>query len=81
MTTESRQQQVDLLQRSARHLAKSEKGRDALRRVVDWLEASGLSLDQTNQECIRDLLDAAWGGMAGTAREVMHDALEEPRSR
>jgi len=60
---------------AARHLAKSEKGRDALRRVVDWLEASGLSLDYVNQDAILTLLDAAWNGYAGTVREAMHEAL------
>lgn len=63
------------LSHEARQLAKSEKGQDALRRVVDWLENSGLSLDHRNQEAILALLDAAWNGYAGTVRDVMHEAL------
>lgn len=59
----------------AQQLAKSEKGRDALRRCVDWLEASGLSLDNRNQVAILRLLEAAWGEWAGTTRDVMHQAL------
>jgi hypothetical protein len=75
MTAESRQQQVDGLRRAAQHLAKTDKGRDALRRVVDWLEASALSLDDMNKTAILLLLEGAWEGMAGTARELMHEAL------
>jgi hypothetical protein len=60
---------------AARHLAESEKGRDALRRVLDWLEASGLSLDGQNQEAILELQRIAWEGWAGTVREAMHEAL------
>lgn len=66
------------LREAAEHLAKSDKGRDALRRVLDWLENSGLSLDSVNQDAILLLLDAAWNGWAGSAREVMHDALATP---
>jgi hypothetical protein len=62
---------------AAEHLAKSDKGRDALCRLVDWLENSGLSLDETNQGCVVTLLQTAWGGMAGTTREAMHEALGE----
>lgn len=60
---------------AASHLSKTDKGVDALRRVLDWLEASGLSLDQQNQEAILDLLDGAWGSYAGTVRDAMHEAL------
>jgi hypothetical protein len=60
---------------AAQHLAKSEKGRDALRRVLDWLENSGLSLDGNNQQAILLLLEWAWEGKAGTVREAMHEAL------
>ena len=60
---------------AARHLAKSENGRDALRRVLDWLEASGLSLDGQNQEAILELQRLAWEGWAGTVRDAMHQAL------
>jgi hypothetical protein len=60
---------------AAQHLARSEKGRDALRRVIDWLEASGLSLDAQNQNAILELQRMAWEGWAGTVRDAMHDAL------
>jgi hypothetical protein len=66
---------ADPLHAAAQQLAKSDKGRDALRRVLDWLEASGLSLDGQNQQAILLLLEWAWEGKAGTVREVMHEAL------
>lgn len=59
----------------AKHLSRSDKGRDALERVLDWLESSGLSLDGRNQQAILTLLENAWGGYAGTVRDVMHEAL------
>jgi hypothetical protein len=60
---------------AARHLAKSDKGRKALRAVVDWLEDSGLSLDGQNQNAILELQRLAWEGWAGTVRDAMHEAL------
>lgn len=63
------------LRTAAQHLAKSDRGRDALRHVLEWLEASGLSLDERNQRAILTLLESAWGGWAGTARDAMHEAL------
>jgi hypothetical protein len=72
----------DLLEESigfaARHLAKSDKGRDALRRVLDWLESSGLSLDGQNQNAILELQRLAFEGWAGTVRDAMHAALAAP---
>lgn len=61
--------------RVAQHLATSDKGRDALERVLAWLENSGLSLDHVNQESVLLLLEGAWGGKAGTVRDAMHQAL------
>lgn len=63
------------LMHAARQLAESTRGRDALRRVVDWLEESGLGLDQNNQQATLTLLEHAWAGYAGTVRDVMHEVL------
>lgn len=68
-------QRTSPLPAAAQQLAKSDKGRDALRRVLEWLEAGGLSLDGQNQQAILLLLEHAWGGKAGTVRDVMHEAL------
>lgn len=74
----NRERDVFYLRHIAVHLATTDKGRDALRRVLDWLESSGLSLDSDNQQGILLLLDAAWGDYAGTVRDLMREALREP---
>ena len=65
------------IRNAARQLAESEKGREALGCLLNWLErSSGLSLDGRNQEAVLLLLQAAWGGYAGTVRDAMHAAVE-----
>jgi len=71
---------VGELQAAAQQLVKSDKGRDAMRRVLDWLENSGLGLDVHNQVAILTLLAGAWGSYAGTTREIMHEALDSVSS-
>lgn len=63
------------LRADAQHLATSDRGLDALHRVLEWLEISGLGLDRRNQNAILTLLTNAWGGYAGTVRDVMHEVL------
>ena len=60
---------------AANQLANSRVGRNALRTVLDWLDADGLSLDGDNQAALLTLLDGAWGAYAGTARDAMREAL------
>ena len=67
---------LDDLTDAAQHLATSKKGRDALRRVRDWLRASGLSLDMQNKEAVFTLLDGAWGAYAGSALDAIDEALD-----
>ncbi len=62
---------------AANHLALSDKGRNAMRHVLVWLDEDGLSLDFTNKEAVLTLLNGAWGKYAGTARDAMRDALED----
>lgn len=59
-------------------LAGSEKGREALRVQLAWLEDSGLSLDSMNQRAVLTLLVATWTGKAGMVREAIHAELEQP---
>lgn len=66
---------AEVLREAAEQLSRSDNGRDALRRVLDWLDNSGLSLDHHNQKAVRTLLEGAWGSYAGTTRDVMHEAL------
>jgi hypothetical protein len=61
---------------AAQRLSKTDKGRDALRRLLDWMEeGGGLSLDGRSKSDVALLLQGAWGEFAGTAREEMHAAL------
>lgn len=60
---------------AAHHLSLTEKGRSALRHVLDWLDADGLSLDGVNKESIMTLLTGAFGEYPGTARDAMREAL------
>ena len=62
------------LQAAVDQLAKSERGRNAIRRLLDWLDADGLALDAPNQRAAITLLLAAWGPFPGTARDLMREA-------
>lgn len=57
-------------------LDKTSRGRQAMRYLLAWLDDSGLGLDAIGQEAVLELLDGAWGGFAGTARDVMREYVE-----
>lgn len=77
MTTPITQTVDDNIQAAAERLAMSERGREALRWMLEWITETGvLGLDQRNKEACATLLVAAWGSRPGTAREAMADALE-----
>lgn len=65
------------MKHGAEKLSRSEHGRSAMKHVLAWLDDDGLSLDSNNQNAILMLLRAAWGGYAGTARDVMREAVGE----
>ena len=60
-------------------LNQSDTGRHTLRKVVDWLDGSGVSLDQDNQEAILFLIRAVFGPLTMTARDIMRDTLERTK--
>lgn len=64
-----------LMQESAARLSRSPVGRNAMRHVLEWLDEDGLLLDFQNREDLLRLLQMAWGSYAGTARDVMHAAM------
>lgn len=64
------------IQDAVAQLAKSRKGRNAMRHVLAWLDDDGLALDEQNQEAISVLLQAAWSGLAGSSRDAMRAALD-----
>lgn len=57
-------------------LAKSQRGRNALRRLLEWLDDDGLGLDQHNQEAVYQVLAAAWCA-PGSTRDLMREAIAE----
>jgi len=61
---------------AAQHLAKSAKGRDALRAILKWLDDSGIGLDHENKKAVFTLMFGAFGKFPGTARDAMRDALD-----
>ena len=63
------------LTRSAQRLADSPAGHTALRRLELLLD--GPALDGANQNAVTTLLVAAWGPMAGTARDAIRTAIGE----
>lgn len=66
------------VEEAADQLAQSHRGRNALTKLLDWLEDDGLGLDASNQAAIYVVLQAAWGKYSGTTREIMRDAIAAP---
>lgn len=53
-------------------LRRSHQGREALGVLNTWLNrGSGCNLDAANQEAVAVLLDAAWGGFAGSVTDAL----------
>jgi ribosomal protein L37AE/L43A len=68
---------IDDMYDAAAQLRKSSKGTHALRALLRWLDADGLSLDQMNRLAVFTLLEGAWGPFAGSARDAMREVLGE----
>ena len=64
---------------AARQLAKNERGRAALSRLLTLLEGEDMDLDLLNQRAFLALLGGAWTGQAGVACDSIRDALRETR--
>ena len=62
---------IEDLENAAGALARSSKGKRALRDLLALLDNGGVCLDLENQANVRTLLEGAWGEFAGTSREVM----------
>jgi hypothetical protein len=60
---------------AAERLKGSFRGRNAMRRLLEWLDDDGLGLDAANQEAVFALLDAAWGPKCGSTMDAMREAL------
>ena len=62
---------VEDLERAVVQLNRSEKGKQAMRDLLAFLENGGISLDAENQLHFLCLLSGAWGNYAGTALEAL----------
>lgn len=65
------------------NLNRSDKGRQAMRDLLAFLENGGISLDADNQLHVARLLTGAWGSYAGTTLEALRgrvrpESEEEP---
>lgn len=76
-TAELKWQERDarMIHRAVEQLSQSETGRDTLRRMLEWFEASGCNLDAENKYAVLRLIEGAWGSAAGTTLDAMREAL------
>jgi hypothetical protein len=68
---------IDEMREAAQQLSRSRVGTNALRVLLKWMDEDGLNLDAFNREAVATLLSGAWGPFAGSARDVMREALGE----
>jgi hypothetical protein len=62
---------------AARQLARSERGRAALSRLLTLLEGEDMNLDLLNQRAFLALLGGAWTGQVAGACDSIRAALSE----
>ena len=67
------------LQAAVATLARTDRGRNAMRRLLYWLDDDGMGLDRYGQEAVVTVLWSAWGPFAGTARDLMREAKRKPK--
>ncbi len=65
---------------AARQLAKNDRGRAALARLLTLLDGETMDLDLLNQRAFLALLGGAWAGNAELACESIRTALRETNS-
>jgi membrane protein required for beta-lactamase induction len=62
------------LTRYIKQLSKSQKGRNAIRHILTWLDDDGLALDYANQDAIVGVIWMAWK-YPGSTRDAMRQAI------
>ena len=71
---------IEDLERAVTNLSRSDKGRQAMRDLLAFLENAGISLDAENQRHVLCLLSGAWGSYAGTTFEALRSVVRpEPK--
>jgi len=66
---------MDIARQAIERLSGSERGRNALRRISEWLDDDGIGLDERNQNAALTLLTVAWK-RPGSTRDMLRDAVE-----
>jgi hypothetical protein len=61
---------------AAHYLAQSNRGRNAMKHLLAWLDDDGLALDGRGKNSALILLCGAFAEFPGTARDVMRCELE-----
>ena len=64
------------MQAAARQLAKTERGRDAMKRFLALLEQDDFDLDLLDQRAFLALLGGVWNGASADVREIVTQALD-----
>ena len=62
---------VENLERAVVQLNRSDKGKQAMRDLLAFLEYGGIRLDADNQLHVACLLSGAWGSYSGTTLEAL----------
>lgn len=66
---------IEEMQAAARQLAKTERGRAAMQRLMEALDKGGFDLDLLDQRAFLALLGGAWNGQAEKVREILAQAI------
>lgn len=62
------------LEFAIKQLSKTERGRNAMRHILNWLDDDGLGLDVDNRSCCTMLLGICWR-MPGSGRDAIREAI------
>jgi hypothetical protein len=66
---------------AADRLVKTTRGRNAMDRLLTWLDDDGLGLDAASKTDVLTLVAGAFDRYPGTARDAMRDALDTWRAK
>jgi hypothetical protein len=69
---------IEQLDKAGSKLAESDRGLQAMRDLLAFLENGAVGLDDDNQAALMAILNGAWGEYAGTALDVLRDKTGAP---
>jgi|GEM_PF-4351388 len=69
------------LHNAVEQLKRSRRGQTAMRKLLEWLDDTGLGLDEQNQDAVLILMEGAWGPFPSTARDLMREATRKTPRR